>query len=292
VTAQMQYDDFEELPEHEPAWLALEHATKCRKRLLAAGYWPLPVNGKAPSIAGWQDIAATSKIIDTWESKYSDATNSGILTRTTPTIDIDIVHPEAADAVEALAREHFEERGYILVRFGRAPKRAILLRTEEPFKKLLRIFTAPDGSTQQIEIMGNGQQLVCFGTHKDTHKPYSWHGGEPGEIKREDLPYVREDDVKTFLDAAAELLIKDFGFKTTGDDSKQKTNSNEQARTNGGTAGVRERAYAEAALENCTTELAAAASGSRNQLLNKLGQRFRGSNHIRRPRQACRTKCG
>ena len=24
----------------------------------------------------------------------------------------------------------------------------------------------------------------------------------------------------------------------------------------------------------------------------KLGQRFRGSNHIRRPRQACRTKCG
>ena len=24
----------------------------------------------------------------------------------------------------------------------------------------------------------------------------------------------------------------------------------------------------------------------------ELGQRFRGSNHIRRPRQACRTKCG
>jgi hypothetical protein len=25
---------------------------------------------------------------------------------------------------------------------------------------------------------------------------------------------------------------------------------------------------------------------------SRLGQRFRGSNHIRRPRQACRTKCG
>ena len=25
---------------------------------------------------------------------------------------------------------------------------------------------------------------------------------------------------------------------------------------------------------------------------SELGQRFRGSNHIRRPRQACRTKCG
>jgi hypothetical protein len=28
------------------------------------------------------------------------------------------------------------------------------------------------------------------------------------------------------------------------------------------------------------------------RLFADLGQRFRGSNHIRRPRQACRTKCG
>jgi uracil-DNA glycosylase len=30
----------------------------------------------------------------------------------------------------------------------------------------------------------------------------------------------------------------------------------------------------------------------RMPLRGYLGQRFRGSNHIRRPRQACRTKCG
>ena len=65
----------------------------CRKRLLAAGYLPLPVNGKEPPIKGWQDIAATNKIIGTWETKYADATNTGILTRTTPAIDIDITHP-------------------------------------------------------------------------------------------------------------------------------------------------------------------------------------------------------
>jgi hypothetical protein len=29
-----------------------------------------------------------------------------------------------------------------------------------------------------------------------------------------------------------------------------------------------------------------------NRQSYELGQRFRGSNHIRRPRQACRTKCG
>ena len=185
--AQTQADEFEELPEHEPAWLVLERATKCRKRLLAAGFRPLPVNGKAPPIPGWQDVQATDKIIVSWE-QYIDATNSGILTINTPGLDVDIMVPEAADAIEALAREHFEERGYILVRFGRAPKRVILLRTDEPFKKIVRQFTAPDSSEQQIEILGHGQQVVVAGIHPDTGKPYSWHGGEPGESSAKTYP--------------------------------------------------------------------------------------------------------
>ena len=269
----MNDSEFEELPEIEPSWLRRQRATTLRKRLLAAGYLPLPVNGKAPPIAGWQDIKATNKIIDTWENRYADATNTGTLTRTIPTIDIDIMHPDAADAIEALAREHFEERGNILVRFGKAPKRAILLRTDEPFKKITRMFAASDGSTQQIEIMADGQQVVVFGTHKDTGRPYSWHGGEPGEIRRGDLPYVCEADARVFIDAATELLIKEFGFIKTKDDSKKKTNGAEQTQTNGA-AGTRERTYAQAALDGCAAELAAAASGSRNELLNKLAFRL------------------
>jgi Bifunctional DNA primase/polymerase, N-terminal len=159
--------DFEELPEAEPYWLRLHRATACRKRLLKAGYAPLPVNGKAPPFQGWQDIAATDKIIETWEAKYPDAASTGILTESVPTIDINILHPEAAAAVEALAREHFEERGRILVRFGKAPKRAILLRSDEPFKKLVRKFAAPNGSGEQrIEIIADGQQVVAFGLHR------------------------------------------------------------------------------------------------------------------------------
>ena len=90
--------DFEELPEQEPSWLRLERATACRKRLLAAGYKPLPVNGKEPPLKGWQDIAATNTIIDSWETKYAEAASTGILTAAVPTIDIDIMHPEAAAA--------------------------------------------------------------------------------------------------------------------------------------------------------------------------------------------------
>ena len=96
--------DFEELPEQEPSWLRLQHATQRRKHLLKAGYLPLPVNGKKPPMKGWEDIAATERIINKWETEFVDAVSTGILTRTVPTIDIDIMHPEAATAIEALAR--------------------------------------------------------------------------------------------------------------------------------------------------------------------------------------------
>jgi hypothetical protein len=265
--------DFEELPEAEPSWLRLHRATACRKRLLKAGYAPLPVNGKAPPFPGWQDIAATDTIIENWESKYPEAANTGILTQTVPAIDIDILHPEAADAVEALTRQHFEERGRILVRFGKAPKRAILLHSDEPFKKLVRKFTAPNGSGEQrIEIMADGQQVVALGLHKETQRPYSWHGGEPGAVSRDELPYVCKDDATAFLDAAAELLTKEFGFKPIED--KRRPGNGEKLQASAGPAGVRERAYASAALDGCAAELSGTASGSRNELLNKLAFRL------------------
>ncbi|MFZ2081840.1 MAG: bifunctional DNA primase/polymerase [Xanthobacteraceae bacterium] len=264
--------EFEELPKIEPSWLRLQHATTLRKRLLAAGYTPLPCNGKAPPIPGWQDIVATSKLIDTWERRYPDATNTGVLTDISPAIDIDIMHPDAAAAIEALAREHFEEHGYVLVRFGKAPKRAILLRTNEPFNKIARMLIAPDGSTQKIEILATGQQIVVAGIHPETKRNYSWHGGTPGEIKREELPYVHEAGMHAFVDAAVALLIGEFGFTAKDNSKRRKANDGEQPHSE--QAGIREGAYAQAALDGCAEELAAAASGSRNELLNKLAFRL------------------
>jgi hypothetical protein len=266
-------NEFEVLPEVETAWQKLDRATECRKRLLAAGYLPLPVNGKEPSIKGWQDIKATAGIIDTWETRYADATNTGILTETVPAIDIDIMHPDAAAAVEALVREHFGEQGRILVRFGKAPKRAILLRTDEPFKRIVRKFVMPSGGQQRIEVLASGQQMVLFGQHKETQRSYAWNGGEPGAIKREELPYVRKDDIEAFLEVATELLIKEFNFELLDNKRQAKANDSTQQKPNGA-AGIREKAYASAALDGCTEELAAAASGSRNELPNKSAFRL------------------
>jgi hypothetical protein len=111
-----------------------------------------------------------------------------------------------------LAREFFEEHGDIHVRFGLPPKRLIPLRTDEPFTKQLRMFTAPDGSEQKIEILGDGQQYVVDGIHPDTRKPYAWFDGELTTIKRENLPYVRREDAGRFLEAATKLLIEEHGF--------------------------------------------------------------------------------
>jgi hypothetical protein len=185
---------------------------RAAQALLGAGYHLVPVNGKVPPIPGWQDILATPTIIDKWIDQYPDAMSTGLLTKSTPAIDIDIMHPDAAVAVEELAREQFEEGGYFLVRIGKPPKRAVLLRTDEPFKKIVRTFRCPNGDQAKIEILGDGQQIVAAGIHPDTLKPYVWHGGEPGQIKREDLPYIREGDIRAFLDDAAALLAREFDF--------------------------------------------------------------------------------
>jgi AAA domain/Bifunctional DNA primase/polymerase, N-terminal len=190
--------------------------TAQRLELLANGYAPIPVEGKRPPLKDWQKKTnANATEIDLWRKVYPHATNTGVLTQLTPALDIDITNPEAAEAVEALVRERFEERGYVLTRIGQAPKRAILLRTDTPFKKITGNVIAPNGDTdQKIELLADGQQAVVFGIHPKTGKPYSWFGGEPSSIKHDDLPYVSETEAKQFITDAVALLVKDFGYST------------------------------------------------------------------------------
>jgi hypothetical protein len=168
----------------------VSEAIEVRRRLLAGGYSPLPLIGKQPVLKDWQKHDGVSDLeIDFWSKHYPAATNTGILTRLVPALDIDVLDPEAAAAVEALAKERFEEIGFVPVRFGRFPKRAILFRTDTTFSKITASLIAPDGSPgQRLEFLCDGQQLVIDGVHPDTCQPYGWHGGVPGEINREDLP--------------------------------------------------------------------------------------------------------
>jgi putative DNA primase/helicase len=158
--------------------------TALRQRLRAAGYDPIPCEGKRPPMREWeQKLGATEAEIELWTKSWHLADNTGVLCRRVPTIDIDILNQAAASAVEALAREHFEERGSILVRYGKSPKRAIPLRTDEPFKKIAVSLLAPNGTTEKIEILSDGQQFIAFGIHPETRKSYDWFGGSPDSIE-------------------------------------------------------------------------------------------------------------
>ncbi len=191
-----------------------EIATGVRCGLKEAGFSPIPCNGKAPGVLdahgqpvgmqGWQTkIDVSIEQIKAWP-----ANNTGLLTRNTPTLDIDILDEAAAVAVEALARERFGERGRVLVRVGRAPKRAIPFRTDAPFEKLTVPLVAADGSKgQKLEFLGDGQQFVAFGMHPDTGQGYEWLDDEPGTVRHEQLPPISQAEAQTLINDAAELLI-------------------------------------------------------------------------------------
>jgi len=192
-----------------------ETITTLRLQLQANGFSPLPCMGKAPAMEKWTEkLSCTEAEIRRWPLPgfWHLAHNTGVIAKFAPGIDIDIKIPDAADAVETLAREFFEEHGDIRVRFGLPPKRLIPLRTDEPFKKLRRVFTAPDGSEQKLELLGDGQQYIVAGIHPDTGQPYRWFGGDLTNTPRESLPYVRHEEAERFLEAATKLLAEEHGF--------------------------------------------------------------------------------
>jgi hypothetical protein len=256
-------------------WQILDAATTQRKRLLQAGYLPIPTEGKKPPIAGWQNIVALEGDIDGWFHQYPAAFNTGILTRTTPAVDIDVYDPDVAQAIEGMLWEMMGTRG--IVRFGQAPKRAALFRTETPFPKISTpVFTSPTGQRHRVEVLCSGQQIVVLGTHPGTGKPYSWHGGEPGNVARADLPELTETVAREFVTKAADIMRAQQGWT----EEVRKTNNAQHAAGESSDEfdsiyGNRQRKYALAALQGCTAELSAMAPDSgRNDKLNAVAFRL------------------
>jgi hypothetical protein len=183
--------------------------TEIRACLAQNDYVPIPVNGKAAVLDGWAKRTETSQgDLDIWAKLYSYAKNTGILCTHCPTLDIDVLDPDAVDAAVRLVHERFEGRGRIMLRYGLRPKVAILFRTDVPFDKIKVLLTAPDGSTgQKIELLCRGQQVVVHGIHPDTHAPYQWLDGTPSSVKRDELPPITEAEAQTLVNDVVALML-------------------------------------------------------------------------------------
>jgi hypothetical protein len=207
-----------------------------RLQLCAAGYIPIPLFGKVPpnrknnnrkGFAGWEQTReVTREQLEMWSKTWPDASNTGLLTRLMPVLDADICSEEAARGVEDRVRERFEEHGHILVRIGKSPKRAIPFRTIEPFEKIIVNLTAPSGNNEKIEFLADGQQIAAFGIHPETNQPFRWFGGAPGEIKLEDLPYIRAEEAQALVDDLVQLLVAEHGYQRAKDRPRKARKAN------------------------------------------------------------------
>jgi hypothetical protein len=181
-----------------------------RLAMLAGGYEPLPLIGKAPIPKKWEQIIINEEMIHAWANA---GPNTGMRAATAPVLDIDILDERAAQIVETTARLYLEDKGEILVRIGLPPKRAILLRADKPFEKIVRKLTAPDGKVHKIEVLCDGQQLAVAGTPPDTREPYVWKGGRsPVNTPRANLPLIDEDEIRTILHLCASELKARLGW--------------------------------------------------------------------------------
>src|SRR4051794_27241472 len=136
--------------------------------LFALGYRFVPIEpgSKSPPLndflmIGWPRFGhrLTLEQVEGFIRRYPDH-GIGLLTAWTPAVDID-VRTALAEDLEDLAVEHF---GPALVRVGEAPKRALLYRTDEPFRKITSAkFVMPDDDVEApgykphgVEVLGNG----------------------------------------------------------------------------------------------------------------------------------------
>ncbi len=106
------------------------------------------------------------------------------------------------------------------MRIGRQPKRLLVYRASEPFRKMV-VHLLKDGEPQPaegekpqrlIEVLGRGFQYVVAGLHPVTGKDYEWMGRPLHEWDREqELALITPEQVAEFF-AAIQEAVRPLGY--------------------------------------------------------------------------------
>lgn len=183
--------------------------------LVSNGYRVIPIKpgGKAPAAGeGWQKLHATEAQVRKWGANGLANASIGIITETTPAIDIDIYDAEVADRMEQWVLDNIPGAVDAPRRVGRAPKRLRLFRAEESFRKQQAEYKDPSGQKHKLEILGAGQQFVAYGIHPDTQKPFEWTTfDQPLDVSADELPVLTADDARRAV-AEFERICKEMGW--------------------------------------------------------------------------------
>lgn len=178
-------------------------------RLASLGYFPVPIpkGSKGPSIAGWDALRLTA---DTAPAYFTEAEMLvGALHVNLACFDIDVYD---ADLAEEIIAEGFRRFPGALERIGAPPKSAIVLRLDAPgFKvhnteKHHRVTDDGEVIEAQVEVRTLTRQMVVYGKHPDTGKPYRWPRGELWQTPLADLPPLTQADAQAFRDWCNERI--------------------------------------------------------------------------------------
>lgn len=169
--------------------------------LVDNGYQVVPIQPgkKAPGFHGWQKTQSSREKVKEWLSDGFEQAGVGILTRFTCAIDIDCRDDDAALYFERWCHKNI---GPAPVRIGKAPKRILVYRTIEPFRKRQsNLYIDQFGDEQRIELLGDGQQFVAFHIHPETGKPYRWvDGRSPLTIPAKELVEIKNSQLEDLID--------------------------------------------------------------------------------------------
>lgn len=186
-------------------------------RLAELGYYPVPIpkGSKGPTLTGWDKLRLTSATAPEYFPEPEMLV--GCLHANLACFDIDVYDPALAGEIIA---EGFKRFPGALERIGAAPKSAIVLRLQEPgFKvhnteKLHRVTDDGEVVEAQVEVRTVTRQMVVYGKHPDTGKPYRWPRGELWETPLETLPALSQEAAQSYRDWCNERIRQWAGVAT------------------------------------------------------------------------------
>jgi len=186
------------------------------KRLYDMGYITLPAHGKRLLIPGWEtaghrryswrDLACVAEKVNTltgrtWAESGCNISHVFGNASDMVGVDIDILNPKVSERIQKIAVKIFGDTPF--VRIGRWPKVAMYYRKSGTGHR--------SSKNPGLEIFSSSGQMVWFGVHPGTNKPYVWPRKSPLSAESTCLPSINPAQIKQFLQVCLPIAAEVHG---------------------------------------------------------------------------------